>query len=80
MKVLASVSKSTKSGVSTWHFCQSGSTHFAINDDLKVIKCKTMDELRGMFKKYASYGYKTVQPVAKPVKVIKQTAKALATA
>lgn len=78
MKVLASVSKSTKKGVSTWHFCQTGSAHFAINDDLKVIKCDDMTDLRGLYKKYAGYGYKAVQPVAKPVKVV--TVEALATA
>lgn len=76
MKVLASVSKKTQKGVSTWHFCQTGSKCFAINDDLKVIKCDDLVELRGMYQKYASYGYTKVQPVTKPVKTQKEQAPA----
>ena len=76
MKILASVTKKTQKGVSTWHFCQTGSTCFAINDDLKVIKCNDLVELRLMYKKYASYGYSKVQPVAKPVKAQKEQAPA----
>ena len=61
MKILASVSKNTKkSGVSTWHFCTAGQSFFAINDDLKIIRCKSRKDLRAMYQKYAGYGYTPV--------------------
>ena len=75
MKILASVTKKTQKGVSTWHFCQTGSTCFAINDDLKVIKCNDLVELRLILQVCQLWLLK-VQPVAKPVKAQKEQAPA----
>ena len=69
MQILASLTKSTKKGASNWHFCLAGQSAFAINDELKVIKCDDIEELRKMYKKYTSYGYTPFLKAADPIPV-----------
>ena len=60
MKVLASLRKQTKSGISTWTFIYDAEmrVHYAVGgEDLKVIPAKDRQHLRQIFDKFVRYGY-----------------------
>ena len=57
MNVLSTLTKSIKTGTSTWFFCQTDNTFFAINGDLKVIKTDGRDGLRNLYQNFIKYGY-----------------------
>ena len=60
MKVIASLRKQTKSGVSTWTFIHDAEMqmHYAVGGrDLKVIPAKDRKHLRQIFDNFVSYGY-----------------------
>ena len=78
MRVLASLRKATKSGVSTWTFVHDAEmkVFYAVGgEDLKVIPANDRKHLRQIFDNFVRYGYTRKlakkQP-AKPVKVNKQ--------
>lgn len=60
MKVLASLRKRTKGGVSTWTFCVDNEMKvcYAVGgEDLRVIPAKDRKHLRAIFQNFMSYGY-----------------------
>ena len=60
MKVLASLRKQTKSGISTWTFIHDAEmrVHYAVGGtDLKVIPAKDRKHLRQIFDNFVRYGY-----------------------
>ena len=64
MTILCKVSKKTNRGISTWNFCLMDGNYFCINQDQKVIRCQSVDELRSMYTRFTKnpkYGYTLVQ-------------------
>ena len=60
MKVIASLRKQTKSGISTWTFIHDAEMHmhYAVGGrDLKVIPAKDRAHLRQIFDNFVRYGY-----------------------
>ena len=69
MKVIASLRKSTKAGVSTWTFIHDAEMKkfYAVGgQDLKVIPAKDRQHLRQIFDNFVRYGYSR-KLVKKPV-------------
>ena len=61
MKVLASLSKNTKSGVSTWDFCQLDDGNFAaVKRETQTKPASSEQDLRKLYKAFQSYGFKKV--------------------
>ena len=66
VKVLATVSKTTKGRVSSWKFCQDDGKFFALRTlpTLKVTECTNLEDLRSLYKVYTTnekYGFKSVE-------------------
>ena len=62
MKVLASLRRRTKSGISAWNFCYNAETeqYFAVGgDDLKAIPATSQKHLRAIYENFKRYGYTT---------------------
>ena len=60
MKILASLRKGTKAGLSVWHFCVDNETQtaFAVGgEDLKVIQATDKVHLRQLYTNFLRYGY-----------------------
>ena len=60
MRVIASLRKQTKSGISTWTFIHDTEMrmHYAVGGrDLKVIPAKDRKHLRQIFDNFVRYGY-----------------------
>ena len=69
MKIISSLRKYIKSGVSVWHFCYDDETktHFAINTaTLKSIPATDRKHLRQIFDNFKRYGFKKELPSRKP--------------
>ena len=69
MRVLSSLRRRTKTGVSVWHFCyvQETDIHFAVGgDDLKVIPATDRNHLRQIHDNFKRYGYRKELPAIKP--------------
>ena len=63
MKVLATISKTTKGHKSTWRFCEVDGSYFALRDNNKVRPCTSKDDLRSLFKTMTTdkrYGFSAV--------------------
>ena len=61
VKVLASVSKTTKTGVSTWDFVQKDDGTFAaVKRELQEKPASSQDDLRRLYKSYLKYGFTPV--------------------
>lgn len=60
MTVLASVSRNTKSGLRTWTFCQDGQNFFAQSDAGKRVTAKSVEDLRGLYRKFRSWHFQPV--------------------
>jgi len=70
MKVLASLRKQTKSGISTWTFVIDSEMQkfYAVGGrDLKVIPANDRKHLRQIFDKFIDYGYVRSLKTKKPV-------------
>ena len=68
MKVLSSLRKRTKTGVSVWCFCYDAEMrlHYAVGgEDLKVIPAKDRKHLRELFNNFLGYGYTAKLPKPK---------------
>lgn len=68
MKILSSLRRRTKSGISVWHFCHVAETgqYFAVGgDDLKTILADDVMHLRQVFNNFKRYGYRTELPTKK---------------
>ena len=58
MKVLSSLRKHTKAGVSTWKFCVDSELGcFAIGGDNKTIWANDKDHLRQIYNNFKRYGF-----------------------
>jgi len=71
MHIFASVTKTTDGRESTWRFCQDGDKYFAlrVTPEIKVVACQSVQDLRGLYKKYVTdkrYGFTHV-PAWHPV-------------
>ena len=61
VKVLASVSKTTKTGVSTWDFVQKDDGKFAaVKRELQEKPATDQADLRRLYKSYLKYGFTPV--------------------
>ena len=63
MRVLATVSKTTKGHTTTWRFCEVQGQYFALRDNNKVIPCKDKTDLRRLYRLYTKsprYGFQLV--------------------
>ena len=72
MKLLSSLRRRTKNGISVWHFCydQELDRYFAVGgQDLEVKPATSRKHLRQMHANFKRYGYKTELP---PIKQHKQ--------
>jgi|TARA_R100000081_G_scaffold91344_2_gene69042 hypothetical protein len=72
MKVLQSLRKRTKTGVSVWCFCYDAEMklHYAVGgEDVKVIKAVDRQHLRTIFNSFLSYGYSPKLPQKKQMLV-----------
>jgi len=68
MKVLASLRKRTKTGVSVWCFCfdPEMKLHYAVGgEDLKVIPATDRKHLRAIHQNFLAYGYTAKLPKPK---------------
>ena len=68
MKVLSSLRKLTKTGVSVWCFCYDAEmrVNYAIGgEDLKVIRVKDRKALRELYNNFLGYGYTAKLPKPK---------------
>ena len=68
MKILASLRKRTKTGISVWSFCvspESGQCFAVGGDDLKVIQADDRKHLRDIYTSFKKYGYTEKLPVKK---------------
>ena len=68
MRVLSSLRRRTKTGVSVWHFCyvQENDSFFAVGgEDLKVIPATDRKHLRQIHESFKRYGYRTKLPAVK---------------
>lgn len=62
MKVLASLSKNTKAGVSTWDFVQRDDGSFAaVKREPQVKAASSEADLRKLYKAYVGYGFTPVK-------------------
>lgn len=60
MTILATLVKPVRKGTSVWNFMgQDGNatSYCAQNQDGKLIKCSSRDELRGLYQRMLAYGY-----------------------
>ncbi len=60
MKIIASLRRRTKSGISVWNFCYCEETkqHFAVGgENLKVIAATDRKHLRLIYNNFRKYGY-----------------------
>jgi len=65
MKVLSSLRKRTKTGVSVWCFCYDAEMkqHYAVGgEDLKVIPATDRKHLRALHQNFLGYGYTAKLP------------------
>lgn len=61
VQVLSSVTKTTKTGVSTWDFVQKDDGSFAaVKREPQEKPCADKDDLRRLYKSYLSYGFTPV--------------------
>ena len=68
MKLLASLRRRTKTGISVWHFCYDPelNRHFAVGgQDLEVKPATSLKHLRQMHSNFKRYGYKAELPSIK---------------
>ena len=68
MKVLSSLRKATKTGVSVWCFCYDAEMrlHYAVGgEDPKVIPAKDRKHLRAIYDNFRAYGYTAKLPKPK---------------
>ena len=68
MKILASLRRRTKTGISVWHFCvtpESGQCFAVGGDDLKVIPANDRKHLRAIYTSFKRYGYTEKLPAKK---------------
>ena len=62
--VHATVSKTTDGRTATWRFVDMDGTFAAIGDNRKIIACRDIDHMRGVYRRYtAKYGFTPVTPV-----------------
>lgn len=61
VQVLSTVTKVTKTGVSTWDFVQKDDGSFAaVKREPQEKPCSNKDELRRLYKSYLKYGFTPV--------------------
>ncbi len=68
MKVISSLRKQTKTGLSVWTFCYNPETkqHFAVGgQDLKAIPATSRKHLKEIYNSFLRYGYKAKLPAKK---------------
>ena len=68
MKIIASLRRRTKSGISVWNFCYCEETkqHFAVGGEtLKVITATDRKHLRTIYNNFVRYGYAEKLPTKK---------------
>ena len=68
MKVVSTLYKQTRKGLSVWRFCydEELNAHFAIGGDRMQLKpAKSLKHLREMHTNYRRYGFSMNKPVAK---------------
>ncbi len=62
--VHATVSKTTDGRVATWRFMEIDGEFAAIGNNRKIIACRDIDHMRGVYRRYtAKYGFTPVTPV-----------------
>lgn len=61
MKVLATLSKNTKAGISTWDFIQDDDGHCsAVKREPQVKEAKDTQDLRSLYASFLKYGFTPV--------------------
>ena len=73
MKLLASLRRRTKTGISVWHFCYDPELkrHFAVGGvDLEVKAATSRKHLRQMHENFKRYGYSEKLPPIKREKLL----------
>ena len=63
-KIHATVTKTTDGRVATWRFTEIDGEFAAIGNNRKIIACRDIDHMRGVYRRYVGkYGFTPVQPV-----------------
>ena len=73
MKVLTSLRKRTRHGISVWSFCFDEETnqHFAVGGEtLKVVPANDVKHLRQIYNNFKRYGFAEKLPVVKKQQII----------
>ena len=65
---LAVLNRNTQTGLSTWTFNDTDGIFSAVSSAGKVITCSSVEELRGVYRKFIAWGFKLRKSAPAPVR------------
>ncbi len=65
---LAVLNRNTQTGLSTWTFNDTDGIFNAVSSAGKVITCSSVEELRGLYRKFIGWGFKLRKSAPAPVR------------